>query len=47
MLSLDISLPPSYTVDTWGLVDAGHLGPATRYAQHLDFSSILEYSLQI
>jgi len=31
MLTLDLWLPPSYHVDTWGLVDAGQLGPAVRF----------------
>ena len=31
MLRLDMRLPPSYHVDTWGLLDAGQLGPAVRY----------------
>ena len=31
MLSLDMMLPPSYQVDTWGLLDPGQLGPAARY----------------
>ena len=31
MLSLDMWLPPSYQLDTWGLLDAGQLGPAIRY----------------
>ena len=39
MLALDMSLPPSYTVDTWGLIDAGHLGPAIRFVQHIVYSS--------
>ena len=30
MLALDLWLPPSHHVDTWGLVDAGQLGPAVR-----------------
>ena len=30
MLALDIWLPPSYQVDTWSLLEAGHLGPAVR-----------------
>ena len=30
MLALDLWLPPSYHVDTWGLLDAGQLGPALR-----------------
>ena len=32
MLTLDMWLPPSYQVDTWGLLDAGQLGPAVRWA---------------
>ena len=30
MLALDMWLPPSYLVDTWGLRDGGYLGPAVR-----------------
>ena len=32
MLALDLWLPPSYHVDTWGLLDAGQLGPALRWS---------------
>ena len=31
LLTLDMVLPPSHHVDTWGLLDAGQLGPAVRY----------------
>ena len=31
-LTLDMVLPPSHHVDTWGLLDAGQLGPAVRYS---------------
>ena len=30
MITLDMWLPPSKDVDSWGLVDAGQLGPAVR-----------------
>ena len=30
MVTLDMMLPPSRDVDSWGLVDAGQLGPAVR-----------------
>ena len=30
MLALDMLIPPSYHVDTWGLLDGGQLGPAIR-----------------
>ena len=30
MLALDMLVPPSYHVDTWGLLDGGQLGPAIR-----------------
>ena len=33
MLTLDMVLPPSYHVDTWGLLDGGQLGPAVRYGE--------------
>ncbi len=31
MLTLGVLLPPSYHVETWGLLDVGQLGPAPRY----------------
>ena len=34
MLALDLWLPPSYHVDTWGLLDAGQLGPALRWSSY-------------
>jgi hypothetical protein len=33
MMSLAVMLPPSYHVDTWGLVDLGQLGPSSRQAK--------------
>ncbi len=30
MLTLGVLLPPSYHVETWGLLDVGQLGPAPR-----------------
>ena len=31
MMTLDMWLPPSQEVDTWGLLDVGQLGPAPRF----------------
>ena len=31
MITLDLWLPPSQEVDTWGLLDVGQLGPAPRF----------------
>ena len=31
MITLDMLLPPSHDVDTWGLLDVGQLGPALRF----------------
>jgi hypothetical protein len=36
MMSLAVMLPPSYHVDTWGLVDLGQLGPSSRYTSALE-----------
>ena len=35
MLTLGVLLPPSYHMDSWGLVDLGQLGPASRYSLDL------------
>ena len=40
MLALDLWLPPSYHVDTWGLLDAGQLGPALRWSTAATHSDI-------
>ena len=31
MITLDMWLPPSQDVDSWGLLDVGQLGPAVRF----------------
>ena len=32
MITLDMWLPPSHDVDSWGLLDVGQLGPAVRFS---------------
>ena len=41
MLALDLWLPPSYHVDTWGLLDAGQLGPALRWSYKFSYLACL------
>ena len=41
MIALDMWLPPSQEVDSWGLLDAGQLGPAVRYNNHTRYFSKL------
>ena len=38
MITLDMWLPPSQEVDSWGLLDAGQLGPAVRYSNYKNYS---------
>ena len=42
MISLDMWLPPSLEVDTWGLVDGGQLGPAVRCVRALTKAVLVE-----
>ena len=40
MITLDMLLPPSQDVDTWGLVDVGQLGPAVRWDRYIIVTTV-------